>query len=33
LYIYEEGRLYIIEKVKNNEIDIDENGNADLLKK
>lgn len=33
LYIYEEERLQIIEKVKNNEIEIDEYGNAELPKK
>ena len=33
LYIYKDERLQVIEKVKNNEIDIDENGNADLPKK
>ena len=33
LYIYEDERLQVIEKVKNNEIYIDENGNADLPKK
>lgn len=32
LYIYEEERLQIVEKVKNNEIETDENGNADLPK-
>lgn len=32
LYIYEEERLQIIEKVKNNEIEIDEYGNAELPK-
>lgn len=32
LYIYEDERLEIIEKVKNNEIEIDEYGNADLPK-
>lgn len=33
LYVYEDERLEIIEKVKNNEIEIDEDGNADLPKK
>lgn len=33
LYIYEDERLEIIEKVKNNKIKIDEYGNADLPKK
>lgn len=33
LYIYEDERLYIIEKVKDNKIEIDENGNANLPKK
>ena len=32
LYIYENERLEIIEKVKNKEIETDENGNADLPK-
>lgn len=32
LYIFEDERLEIIEKVKNNEIEIDEYGNADLPK-
>lgn len=33
LYIYEDERLYIIEKVKDNKIEIDANGNANLPKK
>jgi len=33
LYVYEDKRLEIIEKVKNNKIEIDENGNVDLPKK